>query len=215
MSAWRPPEELVELGFARSAVVMVNEFHDGALHCPRTREIGRRLLPVAHACGVRHLAMVALSPGLENDGVYLRQPDLRALADHALALGWTLVPYEDAAAGGSYREDGSIDWSAVNAREEGQASNLAAALPGAPVLVWCGMGHLRKVARREMTPMAARFWRLTGIEPFSIDQVETVTNPELVGEARTELEAFGGTAGRLVDDDAVDARIWSVDNAVV
>jgi hypothetical protein len=41
---------------------MANEFHNGLLRCVRTREIGRRLLPVAHECGVRHLAMEALYP---------------------------------------------------------------------------------------------------------------------------------------------------------
>ena len=185
-----------------------------ALHCPRTREVGRRLLPVAHGCGVRHLAMEAVSQGLENDGFYLRQTDLRALADDALALGWTLVPYEDTTAGVARRSDGTIDWSAVNAREEGQAGNLASALPETPLLVWCGMGHLYKAAREEFMPMAACFWRRTGIEPFSIDQVQTVTSPERAEEVRAELQSFGGTAGRLVDDDAVDAQIWSLDNAV-
>jgi len=40
--------------------VIVNECHDGDRHCPRTRAIGRRLLPVAHQAGVRRLAMEAL-----------------------------------------------------------------------------------------------------------------------------------------------------------
>lgn len=57
----RSPEELARIGFDRSRVMIVNECHDGDRHCPRTRAIGRRLLPIAHEAGVRHLAMEALT----------------------------------------------------------------------------------------------------------------------------------------------------------
>jgi hypothetical protein len=59
---WRSPEELVELGLARSRVVMMNEHHNGLKRSVRTRVIGKRVLPTAHAAGVRHLAMEALTP---------------------------------------------------------------------------------------------------------------------------------------------------------
>ena len=59
---WRTPEELVEIGFSRSRVVMMNEAHSGEQRCIRTRLIGRRLLPTLHHLGVRHLAMEALYP---------------------------------------------------------------------------------------------------------------------------------------------------------
>ncbi len=36
---WRTPEELVEIGFSRASVVMVNEAHSGDERCVRTREI--------------------------------------------------------------------------------------------------------------------------------------------------------------------------------
>jgi hypothetical protein len=83
-------------------VVMVNEFHDGMRRCIRTREVGRRLLPVAHAEGVRHLAMEALwTPAVEEAnrerrlppyaGGYLGHPEMRSLVEDALTLGWTLV----------------------------------------------------------------------------------------------------------------------------
>ena len=53
----RSPEELLSIGFERSSVVIVNECHNGMLRCRRTREVGRRLLPVANEAGVRHLSM--------------------------------------------------------------------------------------------------------------------------------------------------------------
>jgi hypothetical protein len=210
----RTPEELLEIGFGRSRVVMMNEAHSGMKRCVRTREIGLRLLPVAHAAGVRHLAMEALY------GPYLAQPDMAALVDAAEELGFRLIPYE------------ITKLMTSNEREEGQARNLAAALtqlrPDSPLLVWCGIGHLWKVPpREEWIPMACRFRETTGIEPFSIDQTVTVefdparTNAwhSLAAEHRSRLEALGGTAGFLVDDSpiprpGVDAVLLSTQNAL-
>ena len=93
---WRSPEELVEIGFSRSRLVMMNEAHNGWLRCVRTRRIGTRILPVAHAAAVRHLAMEALfdpkvveaangSRRLPNvpDPSYLAQPELRVFIQTA------------------------------------------------------------------------------------------------------------------------------------
>ena len=52
----RTVEQLVDTGFAGSRVVLMNEAHNGWLRCVRTREIGRRVLAVAHAAGVRSWA---------------------------------------------------------------------------------------------------------------------------------------------------------------
>lgn len=101
----RTPEELVEIGFSRSRVVMMNEAHNRLLRCVRTRNIGRQVLPTAHELGVRHLAMEALTLEFarecnqtrrvrpESDG-YLAQPDMQAFIQAALDLGWTLMAYE-------------------------------------------------------------------------------------------------------------------------
>jgi hypothetical protein len=103
---WRTPEDLIAIGFSRARVVMMNEFHNGLLRCPWTREVGARVLPTAHAAGVRHLAMEALyPPELAEDssrsrkvpaaeGGYLAQPEMRHLIQTALDLGWTLHSYE-------------------------------------------------------------------------------------------------------------------------
>jgi hypothetical protein len=90
------------------------------------------------------------------------------------------------------------------------------------------MGHLWKVPpREEWIPMACRFWDITGIEPFSIDQVVTVefepdrtsTWQSLAEEQHSRLEALGGTASFLVDDSpiprpGVDAVLLSTENAL-
>jgi hypothetical protein len=193
----------------------VNEAHDGMRRCVRTREIGLRLLPAAHAAGVRHLAMEALY------GPYLTQPEMQRFVDAAEELGWRLIPYE-------------VDsMTSSNEREEGQARNLTAALAqlpnDAPLLVWCGWGHLYKegLSGSDFRPMASRFWELSGIEPFSIDQTVTVIpSPSMTGPwhqlARSQqwrLEALGGTAGFLAADSPipcpwVDAVLLSTQNAL-
>ncbi|HXQ35527.1 MAG TPA: hypothetical protein VN843_16030, partial [Anaerolineales bacterium] len=102
---WRSPEEIVEIAFQRSSVVMINEAHNGMRRCIRTRQIGQRILPVAHQSGVRHLAMEALFPTFAAQcnntrrvaaagQDYLSQPEMREFVQTALDLGWTLIPYE-------------------------------------------------------------------------------------------------------------------------
>jgi hypothetical protein len=102
---WRSPEEIAEIAFQRAAVVMMNEAHSGWKRCIRTRQIGQRILPVAHQAGVRHLAMEALFPDFANfsnrtrqpmsgDFGYLSQPEMKVFIQAALDLGWTLIPYE-------------------------------------------------------------------------------------------------------------------------
>ena len=60
--SWRSVEELIEIGFQCSRVVMMNEAHAGDLRCIRTRVIGQRILPAAYKMGARYLAMEALWP---------------------------------------------------------------------------------------------------------------------------------------------------------
>jgi hypothetical protein len=85
----RTSEELLAIGFSRSRVVMMNEAHHLMKRCVRTREIGRRLLPAAHAAGVRHFAIEAL----HSHGFTL--PDMQRLVDGAEELGWKVIPYEE------------------------------------------------------------------------------------------------------------------------
>jgi hypothetical protein len=212
----RTPEELLAIGFSRSRVVMVNEAHDGMRRCVRTRDVGVRLLPAAHAAGVRHLAMEALG------GPYPTQPDLRRLVDAAEELGWRLIPYEARRLSPESHD-----------REAQQAQNLLAAFatlpPDAPLLVWCGWGHLYKegLMGSGERPMAAQFWELSGVEPFSIDQSVTVDSGphrnahwhELAQRKQWRLETLGGTAGFLVEDSPipwpwVDAVLLSTQNAL-
>jgi hypothetical protein len=228
---FRTPEELLAIGFSRSRVVMMNEAHNGMKRCVRTREIGLRLLPAAHAAGVRHMAMEALPQGVDagsswtrrlahREGGYLGQPEMRRLIEEAERLGWRLLPYETR----RYPVE-------TNDREEDQARNLIDVLttlpPNAALLVWCGNSHLSKQQVDWWKPMAARFWEMSGIEPFSIDQTVTaefeagMTSAwhSLAAEHRLRLDALDGTAGFLVDDSpiprpGIDAVLLSTENAL-
>lgn len=223
----RAPEELVRVGFQRSRIVIVNECHDGYRHCPRTRAIGRRILPVAHEAGVRHLAMEALVEPFASEanagrrvpelGIgYLGHEDMRALIGDALALDWNLLAYECDLTRweGSTRSAEFANW-----RDAEEARNLAEFLATSPpdlkLLVWCGNSHQRKtpqtypgVRRVTWIRLGQRLRELSGVDPFVVDQSVTVEyrwrRPPRRRDVRRyapELNALGGTGGFLREED--------------
>lgn len=224
----RSPEELVEIGFQRSRIVIVNECHDGNRHCPRTRAIGRRILPIAHESGVRHLAMEALYRPFAREANttrqlpdmhlgYLGHEDMRALIGDALALGWDLVAYEcdfSLWTNGDTRSAAFGNW-----RDAEEAKNLAEFMAKSPqdlkLLVWCGNSHQRKtpqtypgIQRLPWIRLGQRLRELSGIDPFVIDQSVTVhyrwrRSPRGKDAKRyaSELRTLGGTGGFLREED--------------
>ena len=226
---WRTVEDLLECGYQRSRVVMINECHAGWFRCIRTRRIGQRLLPMAQRLGVRHLAMEALSAPvveevnasrrvLANAGAYLHQPEMRAFVQSALDLGLTLIAYEanfeQEPAGLSEREQ-------HNWRELMQARNLIGALARLPaedrLLVWCGNNHHSKARVPSASGEPDSLWELMGyhfreqggLDPFVIDQGSTVLFPGMprrrareqwLEEIAPTLITMGGTAGFLSNE---------------
>jgi hypothetical protein len=115
-----------------------------------------------------------------------------------------------------------VDWSLVNEREEDQARNRLAALPSTPLIVWCGNSHLDKAPGKNWVPMGHVFRELSGVDPFCLDQTVTIRDSRgLVDELRGELEPFGGTAGKPIEElpafggRPVDALVFSLDNELV
>ncbi len=222
-------EDLVEVGFSRSRVVMVNEAHSGLRRCLRTRQVGLRILFRAHAAGVRHLAMEALDARFADKanrtrgvptpwGGYLAQEDMRRLIRAALDLGWTLVPYESDYSKMAALFEDTMRRADTNWREQEQAKNLTAVIDGlghaARLLVWCGNAHLRKKPLGNWKPMGAHFWELSGIEPFSIDQTLTVAfkkgglsrGQPLLERFQKQLEATPGETMGFLREDWKDGR---------
>ena len=218
MDGWCSVEDLTQVGFARSPVVMANEAHNGLLRCVRTREVGVRMIHAAHEAGVRRLAMEALPSSANDppepirdipsrDGGYLAQPEMRRLIASALELGWTLWAYEaDVDFRKSEAELLSLEF--TNWREREQAKNLSrlvSAAPEDPLLVWCGNGHANKKKTDDgWIPMGYHFAATSGIEPFVIDQDITVDftgqGPatwvrDLLAGLDDILAAHGGCAG--------------------
>lgn len=245
----RTPAELTAIGFTRSRVVIVNECHGGMARCRRTREVGRSILPAAHAAGVRHLAMEALYPSFADEAnrsrrlrtediAYLAQNDMRVFIADALALGWDLVAYE-ADFNLRPRKDGEQETlEDANWRDEEEAGNIARFLASMPtdtkLLVWCGNSHQRKTPQQwhaggDWVRLGQRLVE-RGFDPFVIDQSPTVEyspgespRRDDAERSRSELEALGGTAGflreedpspRWRDDPAADAYVLSLSNVM-
>ena len=240
---WLTPEAIIAVAFERSRVAMMNEAHNALRPSVRTRIVGRRVLPAAHDAGARFVAIEALTRPFaaqanvtrrvpHADDGYLAQPDMRALIDDALGLGWTLIAYEaDFAAKPPGLEPMSMY--ETNWREAAQAQNLVDALArlsnDAQLLVWCGNGHLGKAGLDDWRPMAHCFREASDIEPFAIDQLRTVDFDGQAPAAQrwaaayaADLHARGGTAGFLREDapdgwplvDGADAYILSTENAL-
>lgn len=241
--SWRSVEELVEIGFQHSRVVMMNEAHAGELRCVRTRVIGRRILPTAYKMGACYLAMEALWPEITeeanrirqlpdvSDEGYLSQPEMRSFIQAALDIGYILIAYEAdfrlEPPGLSFRRQN-------NWREEMQARNFITALQtfgeDAKMLVWCGNSHHAKalVPVRDDEPdeewalMGYQFRTLSGIDPFVIEQTwmvhwpdMPVRNQEWLQEITPVLTSYGGTAGFLKEEAPACFRTSDAQDAYV
>ncbi|MGB7342123.1 MAG: hypothetical protein WBC91_24720 [Phototrophicaceae bacterium] len=101
---WLSPQAIIKIGFEQCRVVMMNEAHHYMQRCIRTREVGKRILQIAHQSGVRYLAMEALTPAdliinqtrriTSSDNEFFNQAEMRDFVQTALNLGWTLIAYD-------------------------------------------------------------------------------------------------------------------------
>ncbi len=150
-------------------IVIINEAHHNASH----RAFVHSLLPGLANAGFKYIGCEAISvndslinergyPIMET-GTYTDEPSFGNLLRSARNHGMILFGYE------SKKYD--------REREIGQAQNIKAFLDNHPkgkVLIYCGYDHAIKdtVANDWEWAMAGRLKQLTGIDPFTIDQVE-------------------------------------------
>jgi hypothetical protein len=149
-------------------VIMINEAHCKPLH----RAFTLSLLDDLYKQGFRYLAMEAFNNYADrslqkvniNTGHYITEPVGAELARRALSLGYTLISYEDTS-----RFSGSQ-------RDAVQAANIFKVLqqdPAAKIIVHAGYGHIsEKSFDNGYIPMGLAFKKLSGIDPFTIDQIE-------------------------------------------
>lgn len=161
-------------------VIMINEEHDTPLH----RAFTARLLPILYKKGFRYLTAETLGEDtatlrtrgypVQKTGFYSVDPVFGDMLRTALKLGFKLVPYEHRP------EERCIPTAekpnfCQNERERGQAQNLYDNIfkddPKAKVLVHVGRGHNQKLKFDDWAMMAWHFKEISGIDPFSINQM--------------------------------------------
>jgi hypothetical protein len=155
---------------AGEKIVMLNEAHHQSLH----RAFAMELLEDLYKLGFRYFAMEMLNSRKDGNltdidmrtGYFAAEPVAGELIRKAVSLGYKLIAYEDTLAN---NHTGS-------GRDAIQAGRIATVLqqdPSAKIFVFAGNAHIgeRRIGN-DYTPMAAFFKRLTGIDPFTIDQTE-------------------------------------------
>lgn len=175
-----PAEDMVLRAVKEHQVVILNEAH----HQPEHRAFGARLMPRLAALGVKFVAIesgdqesldaAAKSGQVKTDtDIYSWDPQRAALLRASIRAGIKLVAIDvlPKDQGGMQRESDRIAF-----RETAMARQLQELVDrahGAKVLVWVGFSHALKTpqGKRGIEWMAARFWKATKIEPYSIYQM--------------------------------------------
>jgi hypothetical protein len=160
----------IHLAAKNRRVVMINEAFAKPLH----RAFTLSLLADFHRMGFKYLALEMLnnfsnqrltSVGMHS-GYYVCEPVAGELMRAAIAMGFTLVSYEDTLA----------PVHTAGQRDSIQAVNIYKVLQQdstAKILVHASYAHIsKKPDPGGHIPMALAFWRLSGIEPLTIDQTD-------------------------------------------
>jgi hypothetical protein len=161
-------------------VIMINEEHRTSFHRASTLQLLRRL----YAKGFRYFAAETIYAEdadlqkrafpTQNSGFYTADPVYADVIRAALKLGYKIVPYESMDA--DCRSPENNPEFCNDQRERGQAQNLYDRIlktdPQARIFVHVGRGHNSKAAgSKEFNFMGYYFKQITGIEPFTIDQL--------------------------------------------
>jgi hypothetical protein len=172
--------EAIESVAHRQQVIMINEEHRTSFHRASTLQLLRRL----YAKGFRYFAAETLyvedaelqKRGFptQNSGFYTADPVYADVIRTALKLGYKIVPYESMDMTCKSPEDNPEFCN--DRRERGQAQNLHDRIlkndPKAKILVHVGRGHNSKATNsKAFNFMGYYFKQITGIEPFTIDQL--------------------------------------------
>lgn len=161
-------------------VIMINEEHRTPFH----RALTLQLLSALYAKGFRYFAAETINEEdaelnkrgypTQKTGTYTADPIYADAIRTALKLGYKIVPYETRDTTCKSPEDNPQF--CTDKRERQQAQNLYDRIlkndPQAKIFVHVGRGHNAKAAiSKEFNFMAYYFREISGIEPFTIDQL--------------------------------------------
>lgn len=157
---------------AKTHMVIINEAHHVALH----RAYVTTLLKDLYKQGYTYIGLEALAytdsllnqrkyPILSS-GFYIQEPSFGNLIREAIAVGFTVFPYEQ-----NYRDT----FQQRIGRERSQAYNIKKMMdkhPNDKFIIYCGYDHAVEDTLLNFMglPMAGQLKNLTGIDPFTIDQ---------------------------------------------
>jgi hypothetical protein len=150
-------------------IIIINEAH----HNPRHRVFSTSILQGLYNKGFRYLGLEAINDSLINkigyattkSGFYIKEPQFGNLVFDALKIGFTVFGYET---------ENEVDG---REREIDQANNISRILekdPNAKIFIHCGFDHVIEGipnVKGWKKAMAGRLKEITGIDPFTIDQV--------------------------------------------
>lgn len=153
-------------------LIVINEAHNNSRHRVFTTSLLKELYKNGyHFLGVEALADTLINqrkfPVLKSGSMYIHESQYANLVKEALDIGFTLFNYEYKGAKGKTMKD----------REREQAENIAKVMaqnPNSKFLIHCGYDHLNEEIpgiKEWEKAMAARVHDLTGINPFTIDQI--------------------------------------------
>ncbi len=179
---YRPKKALDVIAAAadRERVIMINELH----HVPMHRAFAARMLPILYKKGFRYLAVEAVAETdtqlnergypIYDTGGYTDEPIFGDMLRTALKLGFKIVPYE-------HRTQikcvppADNPYFCQNERERGQAQNIYERIlreqPAAKIFVYAGGGHIQESRDQHFSPMATHFKDISGVNPFTVDQI--------------------------------------------
>jgi len=173
---------------AKTRILIINEAHNISLH----RIFLTNLLKDLYNLGYTFIGMEALNHldtllnvrkfPILTTGFYTKEPSFGNLIRESIETGFTLFPYEQIYEDSFQREVG---------REKAQAINIKKIIdsnPNAKFVIYCGFAHVYEdtLKNRMGLPMAGQIKRLTGIDPFTIDQTE-LTEYFIVGNSYRQL----------------------------
>lgn len=195
-----------------SQVVIINEAHYNARH----RVFAASLLKSLKQIGYKYFAAETFindsslfsgkHPNIQS-GFYTREPCYGNLVRTAIDENYKLVPYETNHLG--IPRDREID-------QAQNLSNIFKKDPSAKMIVYCGFAHIREDDTLSTwgRAMAGRLKQYTGIDPFTIDQIELSEHSDKTIESPYYNLVTSTNYSILVDKDNLPFHTKGIDACV-